>query len=162
MSPVTAFVRTAGGNYVTTNEAAVLIGTTTASLRYWMSQDWDNYGPRNQTDFGKVTVYLWSPEDIARVRATYDRARAAQPGRFMGRPGVVRLWSDLERLDRSRRTARATYHRRASRRRAEVGDTDGAIAQMAIASGITKQLRAESRKRRREIKAKMRLRRVAG
>lgn len=144
ISPVTAFVRSIeGGPWFTTCEAAVSIGTTEGSLRRWMHKDVDLFGPSFDTTYGKLKIYLWSAEDIARVAANYEAYRQAQPGRFVGRPGRVRVWSVLEKESRDARLARASYYRRAAKTLAAKGRHLEAEIKLADAAIITRDLRVE-------------------
>lgn len=113
MDPATRFVRSLPGEYFMTREAAAMLGVPRRRLDEYVASYPDELGPSFCTFFGKLKIYLYTQEDIERIRAHLTNVRRVFPPRTPGAGGRPRKWTDEERKERQRLYAkRHYYHRR--------------------------------------------------
>lgn len=91
------------------SEAAATLGITSYQLRKWISDEKDGYTPSRKVMFGKTQIYLYTTDDLERIKALYVQDRAVQTydgKRGLGRP---RKYSDATRKERGRLQSRRYY-----------------------------------------------------
>lgn len=144
ISPVTKFVRELeGGPWMTLAEVARALKVPEDTLRSWRRDDPETYNPSFMTHFGDLPVYLYSLEDLERVRLA-----AAAHTSDRGQP---RLWSALEAKDRQRRHVRARYWERRRDLLLERGDVEEGREAARKSRVIRDQLSQESQDRRKRL-----------
>lgn len=144
ISPVTKFVRELeGGPWMTLAEVARALKVPEDTLRSWRRDDPETYNPSFMTHFGDLPVYLYSLEDLERVRLV-----AAAHTSDRGQP---RLWSALEAKDRQRRHVRARYWERRRDLLLERGDVEEGREAARKSRVIRDQLSQESQDRRKRL-----------
>lgn len=111
ISPITAFVRGIPGDFMTLAEVARILEIPEPTLRDLRIRAPKRFGPSLMTHFGRTPVYLYSAEDLERVRVELKNHRAEQraEGFHSGRPA---LWTATEAADRRRRSMQAVYYAR--------------------------------------------------
>lgn len=145
ISPVIRMVRELdndeNGPYWTTLEVATQLGTTEATLRRRVHSQPERYTPAALMSLGKITILLWNAGSIEKAKESWRAEQGARPG--LSGPGSPRVWMPHEFAERQKLWQRGSYCRRRSRVLASRGNTEGAIAMMAEASEITRELRAQ-------------------
>lgn len=111
MDPTTRFVRSLPGKYFMVREAAAQLEVSDRTLRRLYTAD-RGLGPQKMVYFGKVLVYLYSREDIERIRAYFGESKqilqvTGQP-KTNGRPPK---WTASQRKLRQKYYSRANYHK---------------------------------------------------
>ena len=135
MDPSTRFVRSLEGDYLMVREAAETLGVRHTVLRTLMRQDHNPpLAPSFCAFFGKVKIYLYTREDIARIREYLTKRRQVFPNddvvAYKGRP---RLWTDAERKVRNRLYSRAYYYRKKVEEHTKAGNAEAAaLAQIEV------------------------------
>lgn len=114
MDPATRLVRSLEGEYYKLSEAAEMLGVPESTLRALIkdaTEGGDPDGaPRQYIPFGKMMIYLYSPDDIERVRGVLAKRSAPTPF-AMVLPGRPARYSPEERAARTKLSARAWYYR---------------------------------------------------
>jgi len=144
LDPSTRFVRSLDGDYFMLREAAEILGVKHTLLRSLMRSD-DNKDrslePTFCTFFGKVKLYLYTKDDIARIRVYLTKRkqvfRNTELANFKGRP---RIWTNEERKDRNRLYSRAYYYRKKAEEHTANGDTAAADRAKAIVADCEQRL----------------------
>ena len=91
------------------SEAATNIGVTPYLLRKWIAEDKAGFGPSRKVMFGPTQIYLYTEEDMYRIKLNHqgERTVSAYDGRRgKGRP---RKYSDEQRTQRGRLQSRRYY-----------------------------------------------------
>lgn len=114
MDPATRLVRSLEGEYYKLSEAAEMLGVPESTLRALIkdaSEGGDPDGaPRQYIPFGQMMIYLYTTEDIQRIKEVL--ARRSTPAPFaMVLPGRPARYSPEERAARTKLSARAWYYR---------------------------------------------------
>lgn len=89
-------------------EAAELIGVSHWTLRKYIKNDKEGWQPSKLANFGNVTIYIYTDEDVARIRDL--RLRKLDDYRPVGRPSQ---YTAEQMKARHRLYARKTYWKRA-------------------------------------------------
>lgn len=146
MDPTTRFVRSLDGNFFMVREAALMLGVSHRTLRRLIKDDdtpGKSLGPSYLVNFGKVPVYLYTVEDVERIRKHLNNAKQVLP-----REGVARLagrppkWTKDERTKRQRLYVRANYYRARIQTLSTNGRDDEAAQAADRLAGIEKELEA--------------------
>lgn len=123
--PATRFVRQLPGDWYKLSEAAELIGVSHSTLRKLISDDREGLVPGHFAMFGKNRIYLYSDDDIERLRKHFESReiiyRHDGPVRRAGRPAI---YSKDERKARARLRSRVWYWRNRVKLLKEQGRTD--------------------------------------
>lgn len=144
VSPIIKYVRSIEGNYMTLAEVARALNVVEETLRLWRKRDPERFGPSLMTHFGDVPVYLYSLDDLERVRRNAKERGIAKCGR-------PRLWTVREGQARQRRMTRVSYLRaRAKVLRAE-GESARAGEMERKARDMNRALQSESKARRKAL-----------
>lgn len=144
MSPVTKFVRELeGGPWMTLAEVARALKIPEDTLRTWRRNEPDAFNPSLMTYFGDLPVYLYSLQDLERVRTA-----AREHTSTWGQP---RLWSGLEAKDRQRRHVRARYWERRAELLQAQGESERAAEAARNSRVIRDELLRESTERRERL-----------
>jgi hypothetical protein len=154
LSPVVRHVRALGRQRYLLAEVAAVLDIPPSTLRRLLLADRERYGPSDYTWYKDQRVYLYTPEDVARLERHFEQLRRDQPMRVSGSPGRPRMWSHAERQDRQRRHAQAVYYRRRAGLLAET-DPEGARRYELRHHALLAQLREEGTRRRRELATRM-------
>lgn len=91
------------------SEAATNIGVTPYLLRKWIAEDKAGFGPSRKVMFGPTQIYLYTEEDLYRIKLNHqgERTVSAYDGRRgKGRP---RKFTDEQRTQRGRLQSRRYY-----------------------------------------------------
>jgi hypothetical protein len=134
MDPSTRFVRSLDGDYYMLREAAEVLGVKHTLLRSLMRDpDHKDLGPTFCTFFGKIKLYLYTKEDIARIREYLTKRkqvfRNSDLVAFKGRP---RIWSPEQRKERNKLYSKAYYYRKKVEQHTASGDTAEAARAQAV------------------------------
>lgn len=126
LDPATSFVRSLGGDYFMLREAAEMVGASSATLRRFIHETDPVYTrlvPSKQASFGKVKVYLYTREDIARLQEYFDRQREVRDfdGPAIRPSGRPRKYSPEQRKVRARLFTKANYWKK----KADAAQADG-------------------------------------
>jgi hypothetical protein len=93
------------------SEAAVELDVSAYLLRKWIGEPDRNYWPSQQVKFGRTFVYLYTPQDIERIRSL--RSADGKTQEFTGKRSVgrPRKYSDVDRTRRGQLQSRRNYWR---------------------------------------------------
>lgn len=116
LDPATRLVRSLEGEYFKLSEAAEILKVPESTLRALIKdaqEGGDPEGaPKQYIPFGRISIYLYTQEDIERIRGVLTRRRAASPVPFdtvlNGRPP---RYTPEERAARTKLSARGWYYR---------------------------------------------------
>lgn len=107
--PATRFVRSLPGDYFMLREAAEELNLSPYTLRKYIVEDIDGLVPSKAVMFGKVQVYLYTKEDIERMRNVLVSREQVRPYDRKGRPSKYSL---EQRNERARLFSRRHYWRK--------------------------------------------------
>lgn len=116
LDPATRLVRSLEGEYFKLSEAAEMLKVPESTLRALIkdaSEGGDPDGaPKQYIPFGSIPIYLYTHEDIDRIREVLVRRRSASPVPFdMVLNGRPPRYTPEERAARTKLSARAWYYR---------------------------------------------------
>lgn len=143
IDPATKFVRSLEGDYYMLREAAELLGVSQRVLRHYIQQRNKDLSPSFSASMGKVRIYLYTLEDVNRIRdALRERSVVYKnEGRIaVGRP--PRFTSEQRKI-RQRKFSMANYYIKRSTSFEESGDIEKATEALNKAQQIYKELREE-------------------
>jgi hypothetical protein len=117
LDPATRFVRSLDGEYYMLREAAAKLGVSDRTLRNLLQGkvggDPNAFGPSYKVNFGKITIYLYTKEDIEKIRKHLEERRQVLPNEGGVRPpGRPVKWTDEQRRERQRLYSAQHYYRR--------------------------------------------------
>lgn len=133
VDPATAFVRRLGGDVFMLREAADLLGIGARTLRALLKSGQADYQPSHIAHMGQVRIYLFTREDIERIREVLNGRYSVQANEgkpLMGRPAI---YTKEERVLRQRQYSMAHYYRRRYEELLAAGKEDKAAAALAKA-----------------------------
>lgn len=114
VSPITAYVRNLPQTYYLLNEVALMLGVHDRTLRV-LNGDPETFrtlGPTSVVRFGKVTVYLYTPEDVEKLKKHFANRRKVEPAvKADGNPGRPRKYDAEQKKVRGKLYSRAHYYR---------------------------------------------------
>jgi len=116
LDPATRLVRSLEGEYFKLSEAAEMLKVPESTLRALIkdaSEGGDPDGaPKQYIPFGKIPIYLYTRDDIERIRGVLTKRRQASPVPFdMVLNGRPPRYTPEERAARTKLSARAWYYR---------------------------------------------------
>jgi len=116
LDPATRLVRSLEGEYFKLSEAAEVLKVPESTLRALIkdaSEGGDPDGaPKQYIPFGKIPIYLYTHDDIDRIREVLTKRRSASPIPFdMVLNGRPPRYTPEERAQRTKLSARAWYYR---------------------------------------------------
>lgn len=130
ISPTIRFVRSLPGEYYMVSEAAKMLGLSPHTLRQYVSDP--ALSPTKCANFGKIRIYLYTMEDIDRIKAELDERRKVVDynGERHGRPsGRPRQFTEYEAAQRKKMYAKRYYYqKRAEQLIAQGREEDASIA----------------------------------
>ena len=112
IDPATRFVRRLDGDFLKLQEAADLLGVSKRTLRNFIRKKREGFQPSHIGYMGKLGIYLYSEEDVERIRQLLDdryKIRTNEGQGPMGRPAV---YTTEERVIRQRQYSMAHYYRK--------------------------------------------------
>jgi hypothetical protein len=126
LDPATRLVRSLKGEYYKLSEAAEMLGCPESTLRALIKEATEGGdiagAPKQWLPFGKQRIYLYTPEDIERIRGVL--ATRVTVMAFDGTPtGRPPRYTSEERAVRTKLSARAWYYRNRIKRLEEEGAT---------------------------------------
>lgn len=143
--PVTRFVRSLPGEYFMLREAAHACDVSQFTLRKFIAEDVKECLPSKTTKFGKIRVYLYTREDIARIQEHLAKQvhvfDYAGPAKKMGRPSI---YSKEEMEERKKLYTKRWYWRNRYKILAQRGDSAGAQEALKKADDVTRELSSEN------------------
>jgi predicted transcriptional regulator len=113
VDPTTKFVRSLDGEFIMLREAAEMLDLSHSTLRKYISEKTEGLQPSKAVMFGKVLVYLYTKEDVDRMRGLIEKRREIVSYANAGRP---RKYTDEQRIARSKIYSRRTYWRSVAER----------------------------------------------
>lgn len=122
--PATSFVRQLEGDWYLLREAADMVGVSQGTLRKLITNEVEGLVPGHYTMFGRNKIYLYTIEDIDRLREHFSqrlRVYTNDGKRTSGRPQV---YTHEERKVRARLYSRAWYWRNRIEMLTEEGRTE--------------------------------------
>lgn len=143
MDPSTRFVRSLDGEYFMVREAAEMLGVSHTTLRALLKED-SSLGPSFCAFFGKVKIYLYTREDIGRVRAHLAKVKQVvrtTPSTAASNIGRPPKWqTDEQRHRRQLLFSNRHYWSRKAKRLSEQGEEEAAQAAQARVEEINTKL----------------------
>lgn len=109
------------GDYFMLREAAESLDLSPYTLRKYIADDIEGLKPSKSVMFGKVEVYLYTREDIDRMRSVLDNRVTVRDYTGGGRPSKYSL---QQRKDRARLFSRRHYWKRVRDRAAFFEDSE--------------------------------------
>lgn len=112
MNPTTRLVRSLDGDYFMVREVAETLGVSQTTLRKFLSSEdpeHANLRPSHMVAFGKVNVYLYTRDDVDRIRAYLKARMEVKDFTVTNAPGRPRIYSDAQRRERGRLYTRRHY-----------------------------------------------------
>lgn len=109
--PATRFVRSLSGDYLMLREAAEKLDMSHSTLRKYISDRAEGLQPSKSVMFGKVEIYLYTNDDIERMRKKLEERRNVKVYENAGRP---RMYTPEEKKVRTRLFSRRNYWRGAA------------------------------------------------
>jgi hypothetical protein len=139
--PVTRFVRSLPGDYFMLREAAHACDVSQFTLRKFIAENVTECLPSKVTQFGKIRVYLYTREDIARIQDYLSKQNVVLdftgPAKKMGRPALY----TKEQMDtRKKLYTKRWYWRNRAKLLAQRGDKVGSEDAARKADEVTKEL----------------------
>lgn len=93
------------------SEASAYLGISPYFLRKWIAEDKAGFGPSRKVMFGPTQIYLYTEEDLGRIKINFEKERTVSEftgGTGKGRP---RLYTKVEARKRGRLQSRRYYWR---------------------------------------------------
>lgn len=115
ISPITRYVRSLPGEYYTVTEAAKLLHLSPHTLRSYAGSGDSKLAPTKCAYFGKVRLYLYTAEDVSRIKNELDARREVKEfnGERFGRPsGRPAIYTKEQVAQRKRLYARRHYYKK--------------------------------------------------
>jgi len=104
----TKFVRSLDGTYYMVSELSEMLGIAQSTLRKRMHDpDTPEWQPSFTAALGKMTIYLYTPDDVKRIRGLMKAVRQPQP--FTNAVGRPALYTPVERKERQRLFSQRHY-----------------------------------------------------
>ena len=122
LDPPTRFVRSLEGDYFKLSEAAEMLGVSHRTLRNFLGEYPQELGPSYVVYFGKLPIYLYTRDDVDKIRKYLQERKTVMPLAAQPRPtGRPRKWSAAQRKERQRLFSQAHYYRGRIRTLAKAG-----------------------------------------
>lgn len=148
--PMIRYVRSLPGDFLLRREVAETLGCSHAEISYLgRAGGPEGLGPTHTAKYGAVTLNLYTPERVERIREHLRRESPGAPRR--GRP---RMWSADEVDRRRKERARMYAYRYRARKYREAGDDDYADVLDKRADAISRRLGRGSERRRKSKRRK--------
>ena len=113
LSPAVAFVRSLPGEFFMLREVAEMVGVSQYTLRNLIANDVEGLTPSNFAMFGNVKIYLYTRDDIARLKKHFERRlevlKYNGQSAKVGRPA---LYTKEERRERNRLHSQSYYYKK--------------------------------------------------
>lgn len=145
IDPFTRFVRELDGEYYLLREAATLLQVNHRVLREINSDESrKEYWPSFFTYMGKIKLYLYTDDDVAKLRQYFEERRAVYPisenppNKKMGRPAQ---YTAEQKKIRQRLYSQAHYYKKMARKHTAEGELDKAKLDLAKAREIQLELK---------------------
>lgn len=114
IDPISAFVRTLDGDYYLVREVADAVGVSQHRLRKAIKYEEPGMLPSDVVMLGKMTVYLYTIEDVKQIKETLANKRVVSrfkdikksPALKVGRPN---LYTEEQKTERARLFSRVSY-----------------------------------------------------
>ncbi len=142
MDPATTFVRSLDGNYYMVREAAELLGINHRTLRNWNEGSNEKLKPSFVSWLGKVKIYLYTDDDIDKIREYLDDRRKIYPNDDKAKPqsGRPARYSKEERKERQKLYSKAHYYGRRAKEETDKGDLRKATEYLTKQRKVKKEL----------------------
>jgi len=141
LDPATKFVRSLSGDYYLLREAAVALGVSPRVLRHYIKRGETSLGPSYAANMGKVRIYLYTAEDVERIREKLQSRSVVyrNEGRVaMGRPAI---FTPEQRLERQRKFSMANYYRKRYTKLTDAGHVEKAEVALRKARQLEEELK---------------------
>lgn len=148
IAPSVRFVRSLEGKYYLLREAADLIGISHRTLRKMNNSDDPETSPSFYTYLGKIKIYLYTDDDVERIRKILDTQKTVYPSSVPGptlHKGRPAKWTAEQRKVRQRKFSQVHYYKNMAERYAQEGKQDKANKALRKMRDIQKQLKDEDR-----------------
>lgn len=146
IAPSVQFVRSLEGKYYLLREAAELLGVSHRTLRSYNSgPDKELLGPSFFVYLGKIKIYLYTDDDIARIKKYLEEQKIVYPidqntSHNKGRPPK---WTADQRKARQRKFSQVHYYKVQAEKHINNGDQDRAQKALRRMREIQKELKDE-------------------
>jgi hypothetical protein len=144
IAPAVRFVRSLEGDYYLLREAAQILGVSHRTLRNFIaSNEKQDLAPGYYAMLGKVKVYLYTDDDIGRIRKYLDSQknlyRLDDPGP-MGNRGRPAKYNDDQRKERQRKFTQVHYYKTKAQKYVDAGQPEKANVAITKMREIQKEL----------------------
>lgn len=145
MDPATKFVRSLDGTYYMLREAAEMLGISGHTLRKFNENEEADLKASFVAYFGKVKIFLYTEDDIEKIREYLDARRQVYPTSstlLEGKPVLGRpaRYTKEQRQNRQKLHSRAHYYGKRAREETSKGNLKEASIYLAKQRKIRKEL----------------------
>lgn len=144
IAPSVRFVRSLEGKYHLLREASELLGVSHRTLRNFNTSDPTNLGPSFYTYLGKIKIYLYTDDDIERLRKHLSAQKIVYPSSDPGpmhNNGRPAKWTPSQRKARQRMFSQVHYYKNMAEKHVQNGDQQKADKAVAKMRSIQKKLK---------------------
>lgn len=147
IAPSVQFVRSLEGTYYLLREAAELLGVSHRTLRTYLNgPDKDLLGPSFCTYLGKIKIYLYTDDDIERLRKHFEEQKVVYPATDPGptyTKGRPPKWTEEQRKIRQRKFSQVHYYKTQADKHVNNGEFNKAKKCLDKVRSIQKQLKEQ-------------------
>jgi hypothetical protein len=143
LDPATAFVRSLEGTFYMVREAAEILGVNHRTLRNFNEGDEPDLKPSFIAYLGKVKIYLYTEDDLAKLKEHFDSRRKVFPNddtasKVTGRP--ARFTKD-DRKERQKLFSKSHYYGKRAGEEESKGNYKKAASYLAKQRQVKKRLK---------------------
>ena len=153
IAPSVRFVRSLEGTYYLLREAAEMLEVSPRTLRNFIDKDNDLLGPSFFTYLGKIKIYLYTEDDIKRLREYITEQKnliypiSENPKTKETHKGRPAKWTAEQRKMRQRKFSQVHYYKNQAEKHQNAGNPAKAEKALKKMRQIQKQLREEDAKK---------------
>lgn len=112
IDPATRLVRRLGEEFLKLREVAGLLDISERTLRNLIRSKREGYQPSYVASMGKLRVYLYTRDDVERIRQLLDERYSIKPNKGQSPMGRPAIYTTEERVVRQRQYSMAHYYRK--------------------------------------------------
>lgn len=153
LNPVARWVRSLPQECYLATEVADALGVVVGTIRRLGREHPQELGPSYRGYKGEQPVYLYTPEDVERLRVYLEKVATVMPFRQAGQRGRPQLWTDEQRIQRQRAWCQVGALRRKATMLRLAGHLEDADQREAKARALATDLNRTAQARRAELAA---------